>query len=405
MKPGTAEILPGPRDADPRLQRAASRGRRSAPRAGARSRSARSTRAAASSTCTCTAASPSRSSTGTRTTRSRTATERLYKYPNVAALGDALVPRPRARRDGEDAVRRPGRVLPPRRPGRQAPRPAAGRLRRAADDHGPLVQRGRLVPLPDGSRPRLPRRHDPGQRRGRAADEGRAAAVPLPLPQRRPTRGPTSSSWATGARWSRSAPTAACCRRRSCGASIPMEPAERVDVIVDFRQFGVGSKVILHNTVGEPSTSAVMRFDVVRGGAEEARIPKMLREDEELPGGQRGALVAADLPGPGGRRLGVADRRRRVLRDADRLPARARARPSCGRGSTCPTRTHPMHMHGYHFRVVTSNGKPPHPGDRGLEGHGRGLSATRPSSCGRTSTTSRASTSSTAMPPSTATCR
>ena len=60
---------------------------------------------------------------------------------------------------------------------------------------------------------------------------------------------------------------------------IPLEPAERVDVIVDFRQFGVGSKVILHNQGGEPSTSAVMRFDVVRG----------------------------------------------------------RARPSCGRGATCPT--------------------------------------------------------------------
>ena len=65
--------------------------------------------------------------------------------------------------------------------------------------------------------------------------------------------------------------------------SIPLEPAERVDVLVDFRQFGVGSKVILHNTVGEASTSAVMRFDVVKGGAEEARIPKRLAEDEEIP--------------------------------------------------------------------------------------------------------------------------
>jgi FtsP/CotA-like multicopper oxidase with cupredoxin domain len=64
---------------------------------------------------------------------------------------------------------------------------------------------------------------------------------------------------------------------------VPLESAERVDVIVDFRQFGVGSQVILHNTIGEPSTSAVMRFDVVRGGAEEARIPKQLAEDEKLP--------------------------------------------------------------------------------------------------------------------------
>ena len=45
--------------------------------------------------------------------------ERLYKYPNVAALGDALVPRPRARRDGQDAVRRAGRVLHRRGPRRQ----------------------------------------------------------------------------------------------------------------------------------------------------------------------------------------------------------------------------------------------------------------------------------------------
>ena len=28
-------------------------------------------------------------------------------------------------------------------------------------------------------------------------------------------------------------------------------------------------------------------------------------------------------------------------------------------------RTHPMHLHGYHFRIVSVNGEPPHPGDRG----------------------------------------
>ena len=136
-------------------------------------------------------------------------------------------------------------------------------------------------------------------------------------------------------------------------------------MIVDFRQFGVGSKVILHNTVGEPSTSAVMRFDVVRGGAEEARIPKKLARGRGAAGGQRGARVAADLPGPRGRRLGVADRRRRVLGDADRLPAapgldRAvdvgqplrRARTRC----TCTATT---------SASSACNGKPPHPGDAG----------------------------------------
>ena len=145
---------------------------------------------------------------------------------------------------------------------------------------------------------------------------------------------------------------------------IPMEPAERVDVIVDFRQFGVGSKVILHNEGGEPSTSAVMRFDVVRGGAEEARIPKLMREEEELPEvnaerswpltfqGLAGGASVWQIGGGGFSEM--------------RIDCRPR------QGSTelwtwrnLSNRTHPMHMHGYHFKIVSMNGKAPHPGDRG----------------------------------------
>jgi FtsP/CotA-like multicopper oxidase with cupredoxin domain len=138
-----------------------------------------------------------------------------------------------------------------------------------------------------------------------------------------------------------------------------------VDVIVDFRQFGVGSKVILHNEGGEPSTSAVMRFDVVRAtGAEEAKIPKLLAEDEELPEvnaerswpltfqGLAGGASMWQIGGGGFNEM--------------RIDCRPRL------GSTelwtwknLSQRTHPMHMHGYHFRVVSVNGKPPHPGDRG----------------------------------------
>lgn len=146
---------------------------------------------------------------------------------------------------------------------------------------------------------------------------------------------------------------------------IPMEPAERVDVIVDFRQFGVGSKVILHNEGGEPSTSAVMRFDVVKAtGAEDAKIPNLLREEEELPEvnaerswpltfqGLAGGASMWQIGGGGFNEM--------------RIDCRPRL------GSTelwtwrnLSQRTHPMHMHGYHFRVVSVNGKQPHPGDRG----------------------------------------
>jgi FtsP/CotA-like multicopper oxidase with cupredoxin domain len=146
--------------------------------------------------------------------------------------------------------------------------------------------------------------------------------------------------------------------------SIPLEPAERVDVIVDFRQFGVGSKVILHNTVGEPSTSAVMRFDVVKGGSEEARIPKKLAEEEELPEvnlERSWPLTFQGLAG-GGSVWQIAG--------GGFSEMRIDARPRLGSTELWTwvnqsPRTHPMHLHGYHFRVVSVNGEPPHPGDAG----------------------------------------
>ena len=143
-----------------------------------------------------------------------------------------------------------------------------------------------------------------------------------------------------------------------------MEPAERVDVIVDFRQFGVGSKVILHNPVGEPSTSAVMRFDVVRGGAEEARIPKLMREEEELPevNAERSwPLTFQGLAG-GGSVWQIGGGGFSEMR-IDCRPRQGSTELWTWRNLS--NRTHPMHMHGYHFKIVSMNGKPPHPGDAG----------------------------------------
>ena len=146
---------------------------------------------------------------------------------------------------------------------------------------------------------------------------------------------------------------------------IPLEPAERVDVIVDFRQFGVGSKVILHNTAGEPSTSAVMRFDVVRGGVEEARIPKVLRRRRRAARGQRGALVAADLPGPRGRRRRCGRSAAAGSPRCGSTAARGRARPSCGRGRTCPSARTRCTCTATTSGSSASTAQPPHPGDRG----------------------------------------
>ena len=140
---------------------------------------------------------------------------------------DDLVPRPRARHDAAQRLRRPGRLLPrPRRAGRRfdgarlanrprgvASRPGASGERQVPPeqalpgdpdrDPGSLLQRGRLALLPRlahvlrrAGRRLHPRRavfsdlesgvlrqHDHGQRQHVAVPRSRAAPLPLPLPQ------------------------------------------------------------------------------------------------------------------------------------------------------------------------------------------------------------------------------
>ena len=153
-------------------------------------------------------------------------------------------------------------------------------------------------------------------------------------------------------------------------ATIPLEPAERADVVIDFRAFGAGSKVILHNVGGEATTQAIMRFDVVRGGTEEARVPKVLAEEEPLPvvNARRGWPLT--FQGLGTSMWQIASG------GFDELRIDCRPR----QGSTelwtwtnTSPRTHPMHLHGYHFRIVTRTASR-RTGGCGLEGHGRGVS-------------------------------
>ena len=120
--------------------------------------------------------------------------------PERPGRGVPLVPRPRARPHVADALLRPRRDLRPRRRARARARPAPGRVRRAAGHRRPLVQQGRLVPVRGERRPRVPRRHDPRQRRGHAADGGASAGSTGCGSSTPPTRAPTSCGSATAAR-------------------------------------------------------------------------------------------------------------------------------------------------------------------------------------------------------------
>jgi spore coat protein A len=132
--------------------------------------------------------------------------------------------------------------------------------------------------------------------------------------------------------------------------AITISPAERIDVIVDFRDYAPGTELVLHNDLGSRSTVAVMRFDVDRGGgAEEARVPRRLRELRPLPAPAVDRRFELSLATGGGILWQIGGR------SFD--PNRIDVRPRLGTSErwafvNTSTRLHPMHTHGFRFRVL-----------------------------------------------------
>jgi FtsP/CotA-like multicopper oxidase with cupredoxin domain len=140
-----------------------------------------------------------------------------------------------------------------------------------------------------------------------------------------------------------------------------LHPAERVELLLDFRRFRPGSEIVLHNAAGEATTRAVMRFDVVRGGGrEEARIPRgRMRTLERLPKPNATRSWELSLSTGSGVQWQMASR------GFD--PMRVDARPRLGttelwQWRNTSDRSHPMHLHGMLFRVIErSTGVVPRP--------------------------------------------
>jgi spore coat protein A len=143
--------------------------------------------------------------------------------------------------------------------------------------------------------------------------------------------------------------------------SIPLAPAERVDVLVDFRRLRAGAKVELRNGLGSGGTASVLRFDVLRGTADSGRVPKQMRPREPIPNAsadQRWELMFSTSGTPQWQLSGLGF-------DIDRIDARAQL------GTTerwtfvnNSHRPHPMHIHGVHFRVLDRSEGTVHAGDR-----------------------------------------
>ncbi|MFC4909684.1 multicopper oxidase family protein [Actinomadura gamaensis] len=148
--------------------------------------------------------------------------------------------------------------------------------------------------------------------------------------------------------------------------NLPIAPAERYDVVLDFARVPVGGRVRIVNRLGSGRTRDVMAFRVARRAADDSRVPRVLSRD--LPSWRRSdAVRTREFSFRAGRMDGghgwLIDGR---PFDPSRTDVTTRL------GDTEVWRLvadvhHPVHLHMVGFRVLSRGGRPPLPHDAGLK--------------------------------------
>jgi len=138
--------------------------------------------------------------------------------------------------------------------------------------------------------------------------------------------------------------------------------AERVEIVVDFSRYPVGTQLVLADATAGP----VLRFDVVREAPDRSRVPDRLRPLAALPPATftRDVALSFDLSGS----LPVG-----LVNGQPFDPSRVDFRIKRGtteiwriyNGDTAIDLAHTFHMHLVQFRVLDRDGKPPTADDAG----------------------------------------
>ncbi|MFF4180263.1 multicopper oxidase family protein [Streptomyces sp. NPDC001750] len=150
--------------------------------------------------------------------------------------------------------------------------------------------------------------------------------------------------------------------------TLPMAPAERYDVVVDFTDVPVGTLVRVRNRLGTGRTRDVLAFRIARRATtDDSRVPSALATD--LPTWSRQEAVRVrDFAF----RAGRMDDDRHGWLVGGRAFDPARADVTVGLGDVEVWRLiadvhHPIHLHLVGFRVLSRGGRPPLPHDAGLK--------------------------------------
>lgn len=166
----------------------------------------------------------------------------------------------------------------------------------------------------------------------------------------------------------------------SSRTSITLAPAERIDVIIDFSQYAIGTSLTLRNgdsqcnysyrdsyNSGYSTSSSVdlMRFDVARDEVDNSSIPTTLRTVTRIPtsaASKSRTFTLEKMYANGRNQWSIGGK----LYD----PARIDAVPTLGSTElwTFDNRSgqaHPLHVHDVQYQIVDINGSAPAAGDAG----------------------------------------
>ena len=133
-------------------------------------------------------------------------------------------------------------------------------------------------------------------------------------------------------------------------------PGERVEVVIDFSRYPLGTQLLLNNTYGEvDGTKSVLRFDVVRRAQDRSRVPSILRPLPDLgtPTVNREVQFKLDLT------TGMFTLDGKVF-DPDRVDQQIKLKSTeiwtIRNADTRPAIPHNLHLHLVQYQVLDRNG-------------------------------------------------
>jgi len=151
--------------------------------------------------------------------------------------------------------------------------------------------------------------------------------------------------------------------------SITVGPGERIEVVIDFANYALGTSLILKNldTSGSPLIPDVMRFDIVRDEIDTSSVPAYFSPELRLVEKFATAYRSFTL-----QQTQQAGRPVWTINGQLYDPARVDATPQLNATeiwtfTNNSGQAHPMHIHDIQWQILDVNGVPPVPGDDGMK--------------------------------------